>query len=105
MTLAVVVRFRFEGVHSWPDCPLQDVAFLRDPHRHEFHVEAVKLVEHEDRDVEIIMLKRAMQVWCQAFRGPHTMSCESMARQLVDAFLLQRCRVLEDGENGAEVTA
>ncbi len=80
--------------------------FLQFPHRHEFHVEAVKPVTHDDRDVEIIMLKGALRRYCESqFAGPHTLSCEAMARQLQSVFDLSRCRVLEDGENGAEVTA
>lgn len=101
MGMSVFVNVRFEGFHSWPDAPAE-VAFLRSPHRHEFHVTAVRAVTHDDRDVEIIMLKRAVQLYCDTnFKGPHHMSCEMMARQLAETFSLERCAVSEDGENGA----
>ena len=104
MRIAVVVALAFEGVHSWPECPLPDVAFLRHPHRHEFRVTARKLVSHEEREVEVIMLKRSMAAYCRdELAGPHSMSCETMARMLAERFCLASCQVLEDGENGAEV--
>jgi hypothetical protein len=103
MAMHIVVKFAFEGIHSWPSAP-DEVSFLRNLHRHIFHVEAVKYVSHADREIEIIMLKREMQEVAQRrFRGPHMMSCEMMAMDLAKTFDLIRCTVLEDGENGAEV--
>ena len=105
-TMSVVVNFRFDGVHSWPECPLDPVSFLRHPHRHEFHVRATKGVTHAERQVEIIMLKRAMQEYCTMWLcGPHTKSCETMALELLQFFSLSSCEVTEDGENGAVVMA
>lgn len=105
--VTVVVRFAFEGIHSWPDAPPElNEAYLRHPHRHMFHVEAAKAVTHLNRDVEIIALRRDMEAHCQwAFAGPHHKSCELMAAELLSHFELVRCQVLEDGENGAEVRA
>lgn len=60
---------RFIGFHFWKDAP-NSVAFLRDPHRHEFHVKVTVVVSHSDRAVEFITLKRAVDVfihnrqWC-----------------------------------------
>lgn len=99
---SIVVRFQFEGIHSWPGAP-QDgpTPFLRDPHRHVFHVTAHRPVTHDDRDVEFIQLKRVMLQACLAnFSGPHTLSCEAMAAHLLNTFGLSRCEVSEDGENG-----
>jgi hypothetical protein len=104
--LTVVVTFSFSGVHSWPGCPDGAVQFLRHPHRHLFAVEGSKAVTHAEREVEIVGLRDAMLQHCLAhFSGPHHLSCESMALALAEAFGLVRCRVLEDGENGAEVWA
>lgn len=103
--MSIVVRFSFEGVHCWPDAEGW-AQFLRDPHRHMFHVEAAKAVEHDDRQIEILAFRREMARYCNStFCGPHTMSCEMMARRLMSEFRLSRCRVLEDNENGAEVVA
>lgn len=105
--LSIVVRFAFEGVHRWPDAP-QDKpeAYLTLPHRHLFHVEAVKDVSHEERDIEIIAFRREMLQTCiEVYGGPHDFSCETMARALLDQYKLRSCRVMEDNENGAEVRA
>lgn len=100
---AVVVKLQVEGTHCWPDCPIEDVSFLRNPHRHMFHVKATKEVTHDDRDVEIIMLKRAIEHHLKnGYNGEfHSMSCEMIARDLIVTFDLLNCEVLEDGENGA----
>lgn len=106
-SIRVVVRFSFEGVHSWPGAPAHlPEAYLRHPHRHMFHVEATQTVTHTERDVEIIALRRKMECYCvQHFSGPHGGSCEAMALALLVQFNLHSCRVLEDNENGAEVEA
>ena len=68
-------------------------------------------MSHDDRDIEIIMLKRNIleylnkRYWtenanCLFF---DSMSCEMIAAELVKYFALDYCEVLEDGENGAEV--
>ena len=104
----IVVKFAVEGIHCWPECPIPDVSFLRDPHRHMFYVKATKLVTHNDRDVEIIMLKRDMMHFLNAdfanSKGTHNfgrMSCEEIAEGLIKEFDLKSCEVLEDNENGA----
>lgn len=102
--MSVVVTLRFEGVHSWPGCPHDDVAFLRHPHRHVFHITAKKPVTHDDRDVEIIRLKRAMEAHLTGYAMEQG-SCEMLARHLAAVFGLSYCMVLEDGENGAELIA
>ena len=104
--LAIVVRFSFEGIHSWPTCPPDHpAAFLVHPHRHLFFIEATKAVNHAERDIEILDFRNRMLTFCEhEFCGPHTMSCETMATILLEHFGLSMCRVLEDNENGAEVT-
>jgi hypothetical protein len=103
----IVVRTRFEAIHSWPECPHEDVAFLRHPHRHEFHVEMKVPVHHDDRDVEFIMAKRDLEACIkQNWQGQDLgrMSCEQMAERLLMFFsAASSCSVFEDGENGAEV--
>ena len=105
--LAIVVRFQFIGIHSWPDAPANQESYLAYPHRHVFHVEAVLDVTHTERDVEFIALKEAMIEHCKhkGFEGPHNLSCELMAMKLLNRFELRRGRGFEGNENGAEVTA
>ena len=101
----VVINLQFEGVHCWPACPIEEVAFLRSPHRHMFHVCCKKRVAHDDRDIEIIQLKRQVQKYIEEkYHGDlGSKSCEMLANELVTQFGLCYCSVLEDGENGAEV--
>ena len=42
----VVVKTEFEGFHSWEDAP-DEVSFLRNLHRHIFHVTAKWKVNHD----------------------------------------------------------
>lgn len=112
----VYCSLRIEGIHHWPKCPHREVEYLRDPHRHMFHIKAWVNVSHDDRDVEFIMLKHQIDEylvgkyaktdlptsrWVCDFGA---MSCEMIARELLDRFGLSRCEVSEDGENGAIVS-
>ena len=113
MLTTVISSLQVEGTHRWPDCPIPEVAFLRDEHRHMFHIKAEKEVTHDDRDVEIIMMKRSIESYLSAKYRNHSvdgqycrfgsLSCEQIAKELVEQFDLIRCSVLEDGENGAAV--
>lgn len=108
----VVVRLQMEGFHNWPEAP-EVVGFLRDRHRHIFHYELVKEVTHADRDVEIILMKRAVEQhlltkyssksrenrWCEF----GAMSCEMIAEELLETFDCTSVQCLEDNENGAIV--
>lgn len=103
--LFITVSFEFEGFHSWPGAPSQH-AFLGVVHRHLFKCTAKKRVNHDNRDIEFIEFKRKVQAYAAShFFGPHHMSCEMMAVQLIEAFDLASCSVTEDGENGAHVDA
>jgi len=74
-----------------------------------FYVTATKPVNHNDREIEIIALKRDMQQWCEENFGSktpelcHGQSCEQMANTLMEQFELETCSLLEDNENGAFV--
>ena len=108
----VFCTLQIDGTHSWPDCPFDEVAFLCDNHRHMFHIKAFKQVYHDDRDVEFIMLKRQIQEYVNGkyfIPGYAThvfgaMSCEMIARELIEKFELSRCEINEDNENGAILT-
>jgi hypothetical protein len=108
----VYCSLSFEGTHNWPNCPYEDVKFLRDPHRHIFHVKAYKEVTHADRDIEFIRLKREIQQYLYqeyfvAKENYHILgakSCEMIALELISKFKLSKCDVSEDLENGAILT-
>lgn len=114
MKTNVIVKLQFEGLHHWPGVvehdDLEEVHFLSAVHRHIFHVTAKKEVTHDDRDIEIIKLKRNIQrylhrrYWTENANSHYlgAMSCEMLAKELAKYFGLNYCEVLEDGENGAE---
>jgi len=108
----VFCTLQVEGIHNWPGCPFDEVAYLRDPHRHMFFIKAHLAVNHDDRDTEFIMLKHKIQEYFNAkYYKAHlkaclfgAMSCEMIARELIEVFGLTRCEVSEDNENGAILT-
>jgi len=38
MTKYIIIKTQFEALHCWPDCPYEDVEFLKNSHRHIFYV-------------------------------------------------------------------
>jgi hypothetical protein len=108
-TSEVFCSLRVDGLHNWPECPFEEVDFLRPLHRHMFHIKAYVPVTHSDRDVEFIVLKHKItqflrdQYWDEV-KQTHVfgrMSCEAIAEQLHLVFGLSACEVSEDGENGS----
>lgn len=108
----IFCTLQVEGLHCWPECPYEEVKYLRDPHRHVFHIKATKKVTHDDRDVEFIMLKHKIEDYFYEkyfdsdlrLMNFGSMSCEMIAKELIAKFNLLRCEVSEDGENGAIVS-
>lgn len=101
----IIVNTRFSATHCWPTCPIEEVKFLRHPHRHEFHVKLKTKVLHNDRDIELIQLKNSVEKWISENwdkKYLSVMSCEDMCEILSTQFNLDYVCVLEDGENGAE---
>lgn len=86
MNTFIEVRFQVKGKHHWPDAP-DEVAFLRDMHRHTFHFRVRLAVCHLNRAVEFIMFRDLCR---QAFSYPGydttmdfgTKSCEQLAMTL-----------------------
>lgn len=99
---------RFVAFHRWASAP-DSVAFLRDRHRHEFHVRAEYAVDHEDRDVEFISKKvevdEAVRVALCSSDDTETWSCERWARWIGEWTGACAVDVSEDGENGARWSA
>jgi hypothetical protein len=99
----IFITTRFEGFHCWPDAP-DEVAFLRSPHRHIFHVRCWRTVDHDDRDIEFIQWKRQIDFSIRTLAGENdTMkwSCETWARAIGGTVDADTVEVSEDGENGA----
>lgn len=105
----IIITLQVEGFHYWANAP-EEVAFLRDNHRHIFHYEVEKEVSHDDRDVEIIMFKREVQADLQFMYGDANgicqfgpKSCEMLAKEIILRHEAVRVKVTEDNENGAVV--
>jgi hypothetical protein len=112
MRTEIVVTLQHEAVHNWPGVvahakELEAVQYLQYPHRHMFHIRCTKLVNHNDRDVEIIDFKQRILCYMEVVVGKNMQatSCEMLAADLLNVFGLASCEVLEDGENGAIVYA
>jgi hypothetical protein len=115
MKTYVIVRLQVDGEHNFPAAKklFPEVAFLSDPHRHMFHIEAKREVFHDDRDVEFIMFKRDLQdylkqVYYKPEKRTHVfgpMSCEMICKDIMNQFDCKSVTVWEDLENGAEVVA
>ena len=105
---------QFIGFHQWKDAP-DSFAYLRNKHRHVFHVKVVVEVSHVDRDVEFHYLKVKVDdaIGNQYRKWKEEASCEEMAVDigswlrnnpvLGTSFDVQSVEVSEDGENGAIV--
>ena len=110
----VKVKTTYEGVHCYPGAP-DEVAYLRDLHRHIFHVEVAMQVWSDDREIEFIMLKHKINKWFQlqannvGVWNMGTLSCEQVVKRLFEYLeskydLTDRyvsITVSEDNENGA----
>lgn len=113
MTTEIYCTLQVEGTHCWPDCPLEEVVYLRSPHRHIFHIKAYAIVNHSDRDIEFIKLKHEItrylsdKYYDRLGLRVHrfgSRSCEMIAEELIEQFGLSKCEVNEDNENGCIVT-
>ena len=103
----IVVKLQHEATHFWENADsIPEVSFLKHPHRHIFHITLLKEVSHDDRDIEIIQMKRQVQEYLQKQYGRNFggKSCEMIARELLELYGCLSVEVLEDGENGAFVT-
>lgn len=123
----IFVTTQFEGFHRYAAAP-DEVAFLRQPHRHMFHVEVQIVVFHDDRELEFIMVKRQLNdIVASVAAREDAGSCEQIAECILKALAhrlpfyigpeerdpnvhgiairYRQCQVTvsEDGENGAIV--
>jgi hypothetical protein len=107
----VWVTFQRKGYHFYRNAP-DDVAYLRDRHRHLFKFKVKIQVWHDDREIEFHQFQNRIEAWYDdgALELNHR-SCEMIADdlylKLVETYGSERARectieVSEDGECGAE---
>jgi len=107
MSTQIYIQTRFEAQHRWVDAP-EDVVFLRNWHRHVFHVKLGMPVKHDNRDIEFFQLKRLLDDYLESGHPvlatkQFELSCEHIASLVLCRFRGIYCEVSEDGENGAVV--
>jgi len=56
MRTYIEIKTDFEATHNWPECPIDEVGFLRNEHRHKIYVTA-KIETTGDRQIEFFMFK------------------------------------------------
>lgn len=110
----IYVSVQAEGVHRWPAATqvFPKVGYLSNLHRHTFHIKAHKPVNHDDRDVEFIMFKHDIQEYLVTRYWSNdmhlydfgSMSCEMIAREILQHFDCTTVEVNEDNECGAILT-
>ena len=106
MTNYIWVTTSFEGIHKYPDAP-DDVAFLRNEHRHMFHIKVFIEVFHNERDIEFIQFKRFINCFFLSSEL-NNKSCEMISDDLAIEIKTMypnrkiKIEVSEDKENGSE---
>lgn len=102
----IEVKLQVEGIHNWSTCDIEEVLYLKNLHRHIFHIRVTKEVTHNNRDIEIIMFKNKIIYYLKdKWNGNFgSMSCEDIAEDILIAFDCTQVTVLEDNENGATIT-
>lgn len=110
----IQVQLKVEGLHNFPEVKEvfgEEVEYLRHLHRHNFGIRCVEAVERDNREDEFILLKRSVKKYlidefydevykCCNFEA---MSCETIAKQILQHFNFESVEVDEDGENSAIV--
>lgn len=129
MNRSIWINTEFNATHCWPECPIDEVEYLRHEHRHTFKVKVQLEVIHNDRDVEFIVFKNFINEAIEQMYGKYNYqlgrrSCEDICDDLIltirtshfNACIIDNekggykgrhlvVEVSEDGEVGARVEA
>lgn len=110
------LNLRLPGIHCWPNAS-DEVAFLRNEHRHVFITDIYIGVEHDDRQYEFYLLEKEINKKLrEAFEYNQEfsvfyfggMSCEKIAREVFElvrglGYDVFRVEVCEDGYSAGGV--
>ncbi len=101
----IIVKSQFTALHHWPNCPFDEVSFLKNKHRHIFYITIKAKVNHNDRDLEFFMVKKELDKFLQAYSYDlGAMSCEMICEDILSKFsYINYACVMEDNENGSEI--
>ena len=107
----VGIKTSVEGFHAFARAVEmfgEQVDFLAIRHRHNFGIQLEVIVTHTERDLEFILLQRAVKHYLNNKYGSPcefgNMSCEAIAEELMNCFDALEVIVDEDGENFAKIT-
>ena len=105
----IIVTTEKVGFHKYNDAP-DNVAFLRDIHRHKFYIKMGLEVRHTNRELEFFTVLNELNYFLNQGEDKPMMinSCEMLATQIkewADKEYQRNCwvEVWEDNENGARV--
>lgn len=110
METNIIINTSFPAFHYWKNAPICS-AFLRNQHRHVFHVQIKIRVSHDDRDLEFIWFKEKIDEFLRENLQDKIFpfSCEQLCKKIqtwikerFDVYVIY-IRVMEDNENGAEI--
>ena len=110
MQYEVITYNQIEGMHCWKAAPSK-FCYLRNEHRHIFHIRCWFAVTDPDREIEINDQQSEIEsaIYKQFGKNKGTgayfggMSCEDIAKWCIERFGCISCEVLEDGYGGAYV--
>jgi len=105
MKTSIIVTTDKIALHQWKDAP-EDVGFLRNEHRHKFHIRLGIPVLHMDRELEFFTIQNDLNEFLRL--KVNVGSCEMLATEIkkwADNKYQRKswCEVWEDKENGARV--
>lgn len=119
MKTYIKVKTQFVGSHQWKGCPYEEVAFLREIHRHIFYVTVTAEVVHADRDIEFFVFKRDIDTTIKKMYSDSeevvanlgNRSCEMICKEIRDYLnkeygykTITKIETSEDDENSAIVS-
>lgn len=106
----IIVRTQFVGFHKYENAP-DEVAFLKNTHRHLFKVSCELETFHNDRELEFFMVHMTLEREILPFVQLKLESCEQMASRILDGLInaygthrYYSVVVSEDGENDGKIT-
>ncbi len=110
MKTFIYIKTNFEAYHRWPSAP-DEVAFLRNTHRHIFYVSIDFRVNHDDRELEFFILKKELDAFLSVnYKGKvFSESCEMIAKSIgkylkeLKNLPIVKVEVNEDNQNGSYV--
>lgn len=84
----ITVRGDYVGFHAYENAP-DEVAFLRNNHRHKFYWEAKIQVLHDDRELEFFIVKNMIETEIIPFTTmqQNLGSCEMQAERILEGLV------------------